>query len=46
MLGIRVRGILESYADSVSFFVPELALSEAVDAAVGLVDFGQPGRLQ
>jgi predicted nucleic acid-binding protein len=29
VLGIRVRQILETYADSVSFFVPELALSEA-----------------
>jgi hypothetical protein len=29
VLGIRVRRILESYADTVSFFVPELALSEA-----------------
>lgn len=27
--GIRVRRIIEQYADSVSFFVPELALSEA-----------------
>jgi predicted nucleic acid-binding protein len=29
VLGIRARRILENYADSVSFFVPELALSEA-----------------
>jgi predicted nucleic acid-binding protein len=29
VLGIRVRRILENFADRVSFFVPELALSEA-----------------
>jgi predicted nucleic acid-binding protein len=29
VLGIRVRRILENYADGVSFFVPELALLEA-----------------
>jgi len=29
VLGIRVRRIVENYADGVSFFVPELALSEA-----------------
>ena len=37
VLGIRVRRILENYADSVSFFVPELALSEAQEHLATLV---------
>jgi len=36
VLGIRVRRILENY-DSVSFFVPELALSEAREHLATLV---------
>ena len=31
-------GVLENYADSVSFFVPELALSEAREHLAALVD--------
>ena len=38
VLGIRVRRILEKYADSVSFFVPELALSEAQEHLATLVE--------
>jgi len=37
VLGIRVRRILEDYADGVSFFVPELALSEAQEHLAILV---------
>jgi predicted nucleic acid-binding protein len=37
VLGIRVRRILENYADSVSFFVPELALAEAQEHLATLV---------
>lgn len=37
VLGIRVRRILENYADNVSFFVPELALSEAQEHLATLV---------
>jgi predicted nucleic acid-binding protein len=37
VLGIRVRRILEKYADSVSFFVPELALSEGREHLGALV---------
>jgi predicted nucleic acid-binding protein len=37
VLGTRVRRILENYADGVSFFVPELALSEAQEHLTTLV---------
>ena len=37
VLGARVRRTLEDHADSVSFFVPELALSEAQDHLATLV---------
>jgi predicted nucleic acid-binding protein len=37
LLGIRVRRILENYAGSASFFVPELALSEAQEHLATLV---------
>ena len=37
VLGIRVRRILEKFADGVSFFVPELALSEAQEHLATLV---------
>ena len=38
VLGIRVRRILENYADNVSFFVPEFALSEAREHMATLVN--------
>src|SRR5579863_2501197 len=37
VLGTRVRRILEDNADNVSFFVPELALSEAQEHLATLV---------
>jgi predicted nucleic acid-binding protein len=37
VLGIRVRRVLENYAGSVSFFVPELALTEAREHLATLV---------
>jgi hypothetical protein len=37
VLGVRVRRILEHYAGRVSFFVPELALSEAREHLAALV---------
>jgi predicted nucleic acid-binding protein len=37
VLGVRVRRILENHADRVSFFVPELALSEAQEHLATLV---------
>jgi predicted nucleic acid-binding protein len=46
VLGVRVRRILENHADSVSFFVPELALSEAREHLATLVKKrgGDPAR--
>jgi predicted nucleic acid-binding protein len=38
VLGIRVRRILEDHADGVSFFVPELALSEAREHLATLIE--------
>ena len=37
VLGNRVRGILEKYADSVSFFVPEYAHAEAEEHLAALI---------
>ncbi len=37
VLGVRVRRIVENYAGSVSFFVPELALTEAQEHLATLV---------
>ena len=37
VLGNRVRGILEKYADSASFFVPESAYAEAEEHLAALV---------
>lgn len=37
VLGTRVRGILETYADRISFFVPETALAEAQEHLATLV---------
>ena len=37
VLGIRVRRILENYANGISFFVPEVALSEAKEHLAALV---------
>ena len=37
MLGNRVRRILEKYADSVSFFIPEYAYAEAEEHLAALV---------
>jgi predicted nucleic acid-binding protein len=37
VLGVRVRRILENHADRVSFFVPELAISEAEEHLATLV---------
>ncbi|HEY3824950.1 MAG TPA: PIN domain-containing protein [Bryobacteraceae bacterium] len=37
VLGIRVRRILENYAETVTFFVPESALSEAQEHLATLV---------
>ena len=37
VLGNRVRGILEKYADNVSFFVPEYAYAEAEEHLVALI---------
>ncbi|MDP9054082.1 MAG: PIN domain-containing protein [Acidobacteriota bacterium] len=46
VLGIRVRRILETYADSVFFFIPELALSEAQEylATVVTMRGGDPAK--
>ena len=37
VLGQRVRSILETHADSISFFIPETAYAEAEEHLAGLV---------
>jgi predicted nucleic acid-binding protein len=37
VLGQRVRGILESHADNISFFIPETAYTEAEEHLAALV---------
>jgi len=46
VLGQRVRRVLESYAENVSFFVPETALAEAEEHLAALVvkRGGDPGK--
>lgn len=46
VLGRRVRRILESYADDISFFVPETAYAEAGEHLTALVvkRGGDPGK--
>jgi PIN domain len=44
VLGIRVQRILETCADSVSFFVLELALSEAQEHLAALVTGAEATR--
>jgi hypothetical protein len=46
VVGLRVRQILEAHADSISFFVPETALPEAVEhlAAVVVNRGGDPEK--
>ena len=37
VLGKRVRGVIEAYAEDVSFFVPEVAFAEAEEHLPALV---------